>query len=197
MWWPVRVQILYRAAESDGFRGAFADSMIYGHWDLGVEGRAAISWKNLLAFVSFLATGGQRDSLPFFRPSRPRMQARSSAASCDVYERCRHREDIGTCTAWRFPSNPRPSSTQQLDENLSKTATTEQAAETAERTVRGRTSRRHPLAFTVGAGLRRFIFARPAGRCRAAGRGRIADFGSGDFRREGMGAPGWLADRLL
>ena len=51
------VQIAYRPAESDGFAGAFADSIVYGHRALGKEGRAAISWKNLLASVSFLATG--------------------------------------------------------------------------------------------------------------------------------------------
>ena len=51
------LQIVYRPAASDGFAGAFADSIIYGHRDLGDEGRAAISWKNLLASVSFSATG--------------------------------------------------------------------------------------------------------------------------------------------
>ena len=51
------LQIVYRPAAPDGFAGAFADSIIYGHRDLGDEGRAAISWKNLLASVSFSATG--------------------------------------------------------------------------------------------------------------------------------------------
>ena len=56
------LQIVYRPAASDGFAGAFAESIIYGHRDLGEHDRAAISWKNLLASVSFLATGdsGQR-----------------------------------------------------------------------------------------------------------------------------------------
>ena len=40
MWWPVGVQILYQVAESDGFAGAFADSIIYGHRHLGEECRA-------------------------------------------------------------------------------------------------------------------------------------------------------------
>ena len=52
------MQIVYRSIESDGFAGAFADSIIYGRRDLGDQDRAAISWKNLLASVSFLATGG-------------------------------------------------------------------------------------------------------------------------------------------
>jgi hypothetical protein len=52
------LQIVYRPAASDGLAGAFADSIIYGHRDLGDEGRAAIIWKNLLASVSFSATGG-------------------------------------------------------------------------------------------------------------------------------------------
>ena len=51
------LQIVYRPAASDGFARAFADSIIYGHRDLGDEGPAAISWKNLLASVSFSATG--------------------------------------------------------------------------------------------------------------------------------------------
>ena len=51
------MQIVCRPAESDGSAGAFADSITYGHWDLREEGRAATSWKNLLASVSFLATG--------------------------------------------------------------------------------------------------------------------------------------------
>ena len=51
------LQIVYRRAASDGFGGAFADSIVYGHRELRDEGRAAISWKNLLASVSFLATG--------------------------------------------------------------------------------------------------------------------------------------------
>jgi len=51
------MQIVCRPAESDGFAGAFADSITYEHRDLREEGRAAISWKNLLASVSFLATG--------------------------------------------------------------------------------------------------------------------------------------------
>ena len=51
------VQIVYRSAELDGFAGAFADSIIYGRRDLGDQDRAAISWKNLLASVSFSATG--------------------------------------------------------------------------------------------------------------------------------------------
>ena len=51
------LQIVYRPAASDGFAGAFAESIIYGHRDLGGQDRAAISWKNLLASVSFLATG--------------------------------------------------------------------------------------------------------------------------------------------
>ena len=52
------VQIVYRRAYLDGFTGAVADSVIYGRRDLGDQDRAAISWKNLLASVSFLATGG-------------------------------------------------------------------------------------------------------------------------------------------
>ena len=74
------VQIAYRSAELDGFAGAFADSIIYGRWDLGDQDRAAISWKNLLASVSFLATGAANvDFLPFVMPSLSRMHARSSA----------------------------------------------------------------------------------------------------------------------
>ena len=78
------LQIVYRPAASDGFAGAFADSIIYGHRDLGEQDRAAISWKNLLASVSFSATGasgqlGFPHGRPFVRPSRSRMQARSSA----------------------------------------------------------------------------------------------------------------------
>jgi hypothetical protein len=56
VWWPVGVQILYQVAESDGFAGAFVDSIIYGHRHLGEEYRGAISWKNLPGAVSFLAT---------------------------------------------------------------------------------------------------------------------------------------------
>jgi hypothetical protein len=51
------LQIVYRPAAPDGFAGAFAESVIYGHRALGGHDRAAISWKNLLASVSFLATG--------------------------------------------------------------------------------------------------------------------------------------------
>ena len=64
-------------------------------------------------------------------------------------------------------------------------------AETAERTVRGRTSRRQRFVVaSVGAGLRRFVPGRGAGPERADVGARIGDFVSGDFRREGMGAPG-------
>ena len=52
------MQIVYRSTELDGFAGAVADSIIYGRRDLGDQDRAAISWKYLLASVSFLATGG-------------------------------------------------------------------------------------------------------------------------------------------
>src|SRR4029079_13619196 len=40
--------------------GAVADSAIYGQPEFGDRDRAAITWKKLLASVSFLATGGQR-----------------------------------------------------------------------------------------------------------------------------------------
>ena len=62
-------------------------------------------------------------------------------------------------------------------------------AETAERTSRGRTSRRQGFVFaSVGVGLRRFVFARAAGpETRPAPRS--DDLAAGDFRREGIGAP--------
>jgi hypothetical protein len=64
-------------------------------------------------------------------------------------------------------------------------------AETAERTARGRTSRRQRFVVaSVGAGLRRFLPGRGARPERADVGARADDFVSGDFRREGMGAPG-------
>ena len=63
-------------------------------------------------------------------------------------------------------------------------------AETAERTVRGRTSRRQRFVVaSVGAEPRRFLPGRAAGPERADVGTRRSDFVSGDFRREGMGAP--------
>ena len=64
-------------------------------------------------------------------------------------------------------------------------------AETADRTARGLTSRRQRFVVaSVGAGPRRFRPARGAGPERADAGERMGDFVSGDFRREGMGAPG-------
>lgn len=77
MWWPVGVQILYQIRESDGFPGVFADSTIYGHRHLGEEFRAAMGRKNLLASVSFLATG-ELGQLGFRRGSSGRY-----AESCE------------------------------------------------------------------------------------------------------------------
>jgi hypothetical protein len=64
-------------------------------------------------------------------------------------------------------------------------------AETAERTARGRTSRRQRFVLaSVGEVLRRFVPSRGAGPERADAGERVGGFVSGDFRREGIGAPG-------
>lgn len=64
-------------------------------------------------------------------------------------------------------------------------------AETADRTLRGRTSRRQRFVVaSVGEVPRRFVPRRGAGPERADVGARVGDIVSGDFRREGMGAPG-------
>ena len=190
------VQIVYRSAELDGFAGAVADSIIYGRRDLGDQDRAAISWKNLLASVSFLATGAPRwisfrSSCQVFRGCmRDRRRASydasmSAAATAPGYWRtCKSLGD--------FPSNPsRPSSTYSSSRRTSIKDGDHRSmavAETAERTARGRTSRRQRFVVaSVGAGLRRFWPARGARPERADVGTRIGDFVSGGFRREGIG----------
>ena len=122
------LQIVYRPAASDGFAGAFAESIIYGHRDLGEQGRAAISWKNLLASVSFSATGasGQRG----FPPRTSVRQAESfedageivGAPAVTQYERNRHRLRIlaHLQSAWRLPEQLLKAviHVQLFDENL-------------------------------------------------------------------------------
>ena len=93
-----------------------------------------------------------------------------------------------------FPSNPsRPSSTYSSSRRTSIKDGDHRSmavAETAERTARGRTSRRQRFVVaSVGAGLRRFWPARGARRERGDVAARIGDFVSGGFRREGMGTP--------
>jgi hypothetical protein len=90
----------------DGFAGAIADSVIYGRRDLGDQDRAAISGKNLLASVSFLATGSQR-GLPSVR------HAKSLEDACEIvgapamtqYERSRDGPWVLTYLqfTWRLP----------------------------------------------------------------------------------------------
>ena len=83
------LQIVYRPAASDGFAGAFADSIIYGRRDLGEQDRAAISWKNLLASVSFSATGAWAN-LDFLTDVR---------SSCRVVRGCRRDRRRASCDA--------------------------------------------------------------------------------------------------
>ena len=94
-----------------------------------------------------------------------------------------------------FPSNlSRPSSTYSSSRRVSIKDGDHRSrvvAETAERTARGRTSRRQRFVVaSVGAGLRRFWPPRGARPERADVGARADDLVSGDFRREGMGAPG-------
>ena len=193
------MQIVYRPAESDGFAGAFADSIIYGRRDLGEQDRAAISWKNLLASVSFLATGAGQRGFPSVR------HAKSFEDACEIvgapamtqYERSRDGLWVLAYLqfTWRLPEQLLEAvvHVQLLEEDLHQgRRPPEQAvAETAERTARGRTSRRQRFVVaSVGAGLRRFWPARGARPERADVGARMGDFVSGDFRREGMGAPG-------
>lgn len=94
-----------------------------------------------------------------------------------------------------FPSNPsRPSSTYSSSRRTfikDGDHRSMAVAETAERTARGRTSRRQRFVLaSVGEVLRRFVPSRGAGPERADAGERMGDFVSGDFRREGMGAPG-------
>src|SRR4051794_3492390 len=93
-----------------------------------------------------------------------------------------------------FPSNPsRPSSTYSSSRRTSIKDGDHRSiavAETAERTARGRTSRRQRLIVApVAAGLRRFWPARGPRPERLDVVTRIGDFVLGGFRREGIGTP--------
>src|SRR4051794_37418738 len=94
-----------------------------------------------------------------------------------------------------FPSNPlRPSSTYNSSSRTSIKDGDHRiiaVADTAERTTRGRTSRRQRFVIAfVGVARRRFSPARGARPARADVGARAGDFLSGGFRRDGMGAPG-------
>ena len=135
-------------------------------------------------------------------PSLLRMHARSSARQL-----WRNMSAAATAPGyWRicnspddFPSKPsRPSSTYSSSRRTAIKDGDHRSmavAETAERTARGRTSRRQRFVVaSVGAWLRRFWPARGARPERADVGARADDFVSGDYRREGMGAPG-IGDR--
>ena len=102
------MQIVCRSAESDGFAGAFADSIIYGHRDLREEGRAAASWKNLLASVSFLATGER--GFPSVRHAESFEDAGEiiGAPAMTQYERSRYGPWVLAYLqfTWRLPEQP-------------------------------------------------------------------------------------------
>src|SRR6185295_786657 len=112
----------------------------------------------------------------------------SAAATAPGYWRtCRSPVD--------FPSNPsRPSSTYSSSRRTSIKDGDHRSiavAETAERTARGRTSRRQRFVLAaVGAGLCRLRPRRGARPERADVGARAGDFVSGGFRREGMGLLG-------
>jgi hypothetical protein len=94
-----------------------------------------------------------------------------------------------------FPSTPsRPSSTYSSSRRTSSKDGDQRklaVTETAERTARGRTSRRQRfVAASVGVGLCGFRLGRGARPERADVGARAGDAVSGRFRREGMGAPG-------
>ena len=193
-----------RPAESDGFAGAFADSIIYGHRDLGEEGRAAISWKNLLASVSFLATG-DLGQLGF--PSGTSVRHAESfedageivgAPAVTQYER--NRDGLWVLAhlqfAWRLPEQLLEAviHVQLLEENL------HQGRRPPERSGGGNRRTNGPRSNIPAPAFRRLRLSEQgyAGSCLGAGRDLsaptservIGDFVSGDFRREGMGAPG-------
>jgi hypothetical protein len=192
------VQIVYRSAVLDGFAGAHAESIVYGRWGLGRPASSCDQLENFTRFgVGFGDGRANVGFLPFVMPSLLRMHARSSARQL-------WRSMSAAATApgyWRtcsspgdFPSSPsRPSFTYSSSRRTSikdGDHRSMEVAETAERTARGRTSRRQRFVVApVGAELRRFWPARGA----RPGRGdvvtRIADFLSGGFRREGMGTP--------